>query len=295
MHHALSGRDPTLEPPFSFPPLKRIYPDVSPPLAELVDRALAYDVANRIPDAREFKRRLMEIQTGVSGATMAPGAHVPPLSPDSSTPAPLMSSAPTVLSVPSEIMCPGCGSHVPADSKFCSFCAADLRRVLGPADLAGEAETVVLSERHAVPPDDLDRRPRRRARHRPRFPFWVPIAAAGFFLVKYAIPRLAELANQPPEAPAAPSYPPAPAPAPEAAEPEHVTAREIMLRRWLDAQGYRGVHFRIDGGTVVLWGTVPSDTDRMIVQTLASAVTGLLSVEDHLQPRRSEFGFDDPE
>src|SRR5882757_4173590 len=34
MHHALSGRDPALEPPFSFPPLRSLCPDVTPALAD---------------------------------------------------------------------------------------------------------------------------------------------------------------------------------------------------------------------------------------------------------------------
>jgi serine/threonine-protein kinase len=52
MHHALSGRDPALEPPFSFPPLRSLCPDVTPALADLVDQALKYDVILRVADAR---------------------------------------------------------------------------------------------------------------------------------------------------------------------------------------------------------------------------------------------------
>src|SRR5438128_1136859 len=42
MHHALSGRDPANEAPFSFPPLATPCPDIKPALAALVDEALAY-------------------------------------------------------------------------------------------------------------------------------------------------------------------------------------------------------------------------------------------------------------
>ena len=52
MHHALSGRDPALEPPFSFPPLHSLCPDVTPALCELVDQALKYDVALRVARRR---------------------------------------------------------------------------------------------------------------------------------------------------------------------------------------------------------------------------------------------------
>src|SRR5271163_1129462 len=66
MHHALSGRDPAAEAPFSFPSLRKLCPDLDPALAAVVDQALAYDVVNRMRDATEFKRRLIEIQTGES-------------------------------------------------------------------------------------------------------------------------------------------------------------------------------------------------------------------------------------
>src|SRR5579863_5070446 len=48
MHHALTSRDPALEPPFSFPPLRTLCPDINADLASLVDQALSYDVAGRI-------------------------------------------------------------------------------------------------------------------------------------------------------------------------------------------------------------------------------------------------------
>ena len=64
MHHALSGRDPAAEPPFSFPKLKTLCPDINPALAELVDQALEYDVVHRMADAAEFKERLLAIKSG---------------------------------------------------------------------------------------------------------------------------------------------------------------------------------------------------------------------------------------
>ncbi len=66
MHHALSGRDPAAEAPFSFPSLRKLCPDLDPALAAVVDQALAYDVVNRMRDATEFKRRLIEIKNGAS-------------------------------------------------------------------------------------------------------------------------------------------------------------------------------------------------------------------------------------
>src|ERR1700756_1510331 len=42
-HHAISGRDPAVEAPFSFPPLLKLCPDLDARLAGAVDQALAYD------------------------------------------------------------------------------------------------------------------------------------------------------------------------------------------------------------------------------------------------------------
>src|ERR1700733_9597886 len=69
MHHALSGRDPAAEPPFSFPKLRTLCPTVTPALADLVDQALEYDAVHRMADAEEFKERLLAIK---SGATTGP-------------------------------------------------------------------------------------------------------------------------------------------------------------------------------------------------------------------------------
>src|SRR5208282_3173279 len=71
MHHALSGRDPALEPPFSFPPLRSLCPDATAALCELVDQALKYDVVLRMADTAEFKQRLLAINSGVAPATTA--------------------------------------------------------------------------------------------------------------------------------------------------------------------------------------------------------------------------------
>src|SRR5690242_9526253 len=88
MHHALSGRDPANEAPFSFPPLATLCPQIKPALAALVDDALSYDVVHRVQSAAEFKYRLEAIRDGVAPALpMSPpagqindGQHLPPSS-----------------------------------------------------------------------------------------------------------------------------------------------------------------------------------------------------------------------
>jgi serine/threonine protein kinase len=58
IHHLLSGRDPQLEPPFSFPPLRDLSPEVSIKTAEVVMRALDKDVEKRPPSARDMMHAL---------------------------------------------------------------------------------------------------------------------------------------------------------------------------------------------------------------------------------------------
>ena len=60
MHHLLSKQDPRLEPPFSFHerPIHKTNPLVSAELAEIIDRALEYDINKRYGSAEELQRAL---------------------------------------------------------------------------------------------------------------------------------------------------------------------------------------------------------------------------------------------
>ena len=60
MHHLLTGRDPQLEPPFSFPPLRALAPEVSVKTADAVMRALEQDLNKRPASAKEMRRALPE-------------------------------------------------------------------------------------------------------------------------------------------------------------------------------------------------------------------------------------------
>src|SRR5690242_15429513 len=150
MHHAISGRDPAAEAPFSFPPLQQLCPGVDARLANAVDQALAYDVIRRLPDAADFKHRLLQIKAdGVRGIAInqaqsnhqvrAPLTHAladSTASAASNQPSGDQNSgrsgapgpspgAPTVLSAAIDITCPRCVRRIPADSQFCSYCAYD--------------------------------------------------------------------------------------------------------------------------------------------------------------------------
>ena len=59
-------------------------------------------------------------------------------------------------------------------------------------------------------------------------------------------------------------------------------SRLAVLRARLDAQGYSMVKFRLDGDTLVLYGSVPTDYDRLAVQAICFATVGLTSLSDDL-------------
>jgi serine/threonine protein kinase len=301
MHHALSGRDPALEPPFSFPPLRQLAPAVTPPLGDLVDQALKYDVALRVTDATEFRERLIAIRSGnaagwspsqtagnanAHGAASRPQLRLPLPTPASGQRA--SPSAPTTLTTLAETTCPRCARQIPADSRYCSFCAADLRDLPRAPEPGSDSQTIVLAE--PIERDTEPRAPRwtrpSEGEHGRRFPYFLIAAlfAGAFVLTSIAAYVMTRPSVAPPDNPS-PSAGGVPAPSygPGVTEPPHSNPRLIALRRAFDAAGYRNVHFRLDGDTIILWGSVPTETDRVMVQTMIFTVAGFFSIEDHLQ------------
>jgi outer membrane protein assembly factor BamB len=63
IHHALTRRDPRLEPPFSFSerPLRRINPSVSPEIEAVVNTALEYNPESRFHNAADMKQALLGV------------------------------------------------------------------------------------------------------------------------------------------------------------------------------------------------------------------------------------------
>jgi serine/threonine protein kinase len=79
MHHLMTGRDPQLEPPFSFPPLRSLAPQASLKTEQVVTQALEKDVEKRPRSAREMRDMLPNPSAedaGVSTAT-GPSAALP--------------------------------------------------------------------------------------------------------------------------------------------------------------------------------------------------------------------------
>jgi len=86
LHHAVTNRDPRLEPPFSFGerPVRRINSNISVEFEAVVDKALQYDPADRFPSASAMKGALMKVarKTGAlssitSGLPVSPGEIKP--------------------------------------------------------------------------------------------------------------------------------------------------------------------------------------------------------------------------
>jgi hypothetical protein len=55
LHYTLSGRDPEKYPPFSFPPMRSLRPEISSNLAAAIDSALAYKVEERPVSIQAFR------------------------------------------------------------------------------------------------------------------------------------------------------------------------------------------------------------------------------------------------
>ncbi len=87
IHHALTRRDPRLEPPFSFMerPVRKINSRVSPELEAVINTALAYDPAERFPNAEAMKEALLGAarKTGalskISTTSIAPASGIKPI------------------------------------------------------------------------------------------------------------------------------------------------------------------------------------------------------------------------
>ncbi len=63
LHHVLTRQDPRQEPPFSFAerPIEDTNPQVPKPFQAIIDRCLAYNVADRFADGAEVKRALLDL------------------------------------------------------------------------------------------------------------------------------------------------------------------------------------------------------------------------------------------
>ncbi len=85
LHYALSGRDPQEQPPFSFPPLGSVRPDLPQALCALVDQTLNNDADRRVANAAEFRTHL-RAATAPQARTVTMPRPVPAPSPSHTSP-----------------------------------------------------------------------------------------------------------------------------------------------------------------------------------------------------------------
>ena len=102
LHHMLTGRDPRLEPPFSFPPVYALRPNISKRTSDAIQKALQMKPEERYKSVAEFRRALLPehapAQVRVVPATQAIPAQVAasaPSQPVATTAAPSGSVAPS--------------------------------------------------------------------------------------------------------------------------------------------------------------------------------------------------------
>jgi serine/threonine protein kinase len=76
LHYVTTGRDPEKFPPFSFPPIRDLRPEISSNLAGAIDRALAYEMDDRPASIQEFRDMLLYGR----GLAAIGSAHVNPKS-----------------------------------------------------------------------------------------------------------------------------------------------------------------------------------------------------------------------
>jgi len=83
LHHALTRRDPRLEPPFSFAerPIQRINPAVSNEMEVIVNRALEYEPASRFKSAAEM-RDALKAAARTTGVSVQSGQQTGPIKTD---------------------------------------------------------------------------------------------------------------------------------------------------------------------------------------------------------------------
>jgi serine/threonine protein kinase len=93
MHHALTGRDPSQEPPFSFPPVRQLAGIVSPRTDSAIMKALSYERDERWSNVRQLKRALIESNVAMGRPQV--DLAVPQHSQTSQGQAPRKSSRPT--------------------------------------------------------------------------------------------------------------------------------------------------------------------------------------------------------
>lgn len=181
---------------------------------------------------------------------------------------------------------------IPIDSRFCSYCAVDLRHSMEPFQLGGnaDAETAVLDGRdrnHRTSRRGPDRtrvqsggQRRRRIRH--------PILLiAAIFAISFIV-RMILVNRTTPAAPAGDDSGSIAPPGTIAPPGGMRDARLAALRQALNEAGYRAVHVRMNGGVLEVWGTISDESDRANVRWMILQSTGIALFNDEMTVRDAD-------
>ncbi len=107
LHHLLTGRDPTAHPPFSYPAVCHLKPDVSQRTSDAIARALQMKPEDRFASVNEFRQamgfRPVVTVSRMSGSTVVPASQMsnrPAAPAPAPMPAPMPAPAPAPAPMP---------------------------------------------------------------------------------------------------------------------------------------------------------------------------------------------------
>jgi serine/threonine protein kinase len=100
LHHMLTGRDPRLEPPFSFPPVYALRPDISRRTSDAIQKALQMKVEDRYTSVAAFRQALLPQPNPMTDPTIPLGGSQPPSVTPSSQKSPVAPPSPSQKPVP---------------------------------------------------------------------------------------------------------------------------------------------------------------------------------------------------
>lgn len=108
LHHLLTGRDPSKNPPFAFPPVRQLVPGISAEFAAVIDRAVRSDPDKRFASIDEMQKAIEGKRRKFAPATPAPASAprlprdvTPPFAPMSRPVPPPAAAARSLMPVPS--------------------------------------------------------------------------------------------------------------------------------------------------------------------------------------------------
>src|SRR5256712_2414546 len=102
LHHLLTNRDPRNHPPFTYPPVRTLNPQLSPDIERVLSKALNNDVKLRYQSAAALKRDIDDILLSRFGKANTSSYTLGASGPITAATAASATNAPTVINPPSQ-------------------------------------------------------------------------------------------------------------------------------------------------------------------------------------------------